>query len=166
MKNKTGFKIESIYKSLEEKIGQIHDSLFNSFFVDITSTLTYIEDVFVNNRLTQFLSTADQINKSLKKLNSESCQLISNKSSFPSLKSSSPKQTAQIDAINEAENEVNRLKIDVSCLESRLNQINKQIQSTLEDSSNSSSSLIFTDSSQVRNIIKKADNGDAKASSL
>lgn len=145
------FQIERVFKTVDKKIESIHNSLFTSFFNDFATSLSYIDDVFIEKALSEMTLTATKINHSLKKFIDET----SNKSSFPSLKMRQESSDHSSDELLE----INKLKLDVQCLEARLNQINRQIQAGFDTEPSVSS----PSEAKIRCIIRKAENGDAKS---
>lgn len=105
----------------------MHNSLFSSFYNDAFSTLTYINEIFVDNILSDFLMKSTEINNELKSIYEQSNVLISDKNCFPLLNQTN---TMSVDPINDEINEINRLRIEVQLLETKLERINKQIESS------------------------------------
>ena len=122
--NKMAFELEKICKNFETKIESLHNSLFTSFYNDVMSTLTYIDNIFIEDILSQFVSTYMHVNNGLKKLNNEANEFLSSKSSTSALMQAN---SESVDPMNEQINELNKLKFDVQTLEKKLNRINEQI---------------------------------------
>ena len=153
---------------------EIH-KISNEPYKNTNSALSDILDIFIYRNISESLSMNARIRESLQNFNKEA-SILTKKSSLPSLKAS--QTSTELQKEKQTENEIQKLQIEVQGLETRLNQINKQIDSPKKSpnksksvrssfESHSSLSSFFTaselDSHQIKNLIQKAEDGDAKA---